>query len=143
MLFRSCTFCREAVSDIAEQRPQIENKDVDIAFVHMGQAEPVELLEKHSLTDLHSFRDPLCTLYDAFGLKMGTIGQLLGPNVLWRGLLLQFRGHRAGSFNGNVFRMPGVFLLHNCEVVRSYRHKSAADRPDYVRLASLPEKAPA
>jgi hypothetical protein len=31
--------------------------------------------------------------------------------------------------------MPGVFLLCQGEVVRSYRHQSVADRPDYVRFS--------
>lgn len=134
-----CTFCREAVADIADHREEIEALGTGIAVVHLGQSEPVELLNKYDLTDVHSFRDPLCTLYDAFGLSMASFGQLLGPRVWWRGLLAGLSGHGAGRFGGNVFRMPGVFLLHNGEIVRSYRHKSAADRPDYVELAKLPD----
>jgi len=133
-----CTFCREAVADVAALRSEIESLGTQIAFVHMGQNEPVELLEKHGLNDLHSFRDPACSLYDTFGLKMGTFSQLLGPFVWWRGLLAFFSGHKAGSFAGNVFRMPGVFLIDGGEVVRGFRHQSAAERPDYVTLATLP-----
>ena len=134
-----CTFCREAVSDIAEQRKQIEANGTQIAFVHMGQAEPTELLEKYGLTDLHCFRDPSCSLYDAFGLTLGSFRQLLGPTVWYRGFRAWLSGHSAGAFDGNVFRMPGVFLMDDGEIVRAYRHKSAADRPDYVSLSNLPE----
>ncbi|MEZ6059952.1 MAG: SelL-related redox protein [Planctomycetaceae bacterium] len=136
-----CTFCREAVSDIAQQRQQIEALGTQIAFVHMGQQEPVELLKKYNLTDLHTFRDPSCSLYDTFGLKLGTFGQLLGPKVWWKGLLASQRGHKAGAFQGNVFRMPGVFLLHEGTILRAYKHKTAADRPDYVALATPPAAA--
>jgi hypothetical protein len=136
-----CTFCREAVSDIAEQRAQIESQGTEIVFVHMGQKEPVELLQKHGLTDVHSFRDPSCSLYDAFGLKLGSFRQLLGPTVWLRGTLAALAGHRYGGLDGNAFRMPGVFLLHDGEILRSYRHKSAADRPDYISLATVPETA--
>jgi hypothetical protein len=135
-----CTFCREAVSDIAEVREQIEELGTQIAFVHMGQYEPVELLQKYKLTDLHSFRDPVCVLYDTFGLRMGTFNQLLGPRVWWRGFWAWLAGHKSGSFDGNIFRMPGTFLMHNGELVRAYRHRSASDRPDYVRLAALPNE---
>lgn len=134
-----CTFCREAVADVANKRKEIEERGAEIAFVHMGQKEPIELLEKHGLADLHSFRDPSCSLYDTFGLKMGSFNQLLGPQVWWRGLTAWMSGHKSGSFDGNVFRMPGTFLMHNGELVRAYRHRTACDRPDYVRMASLPE----
>ena len=133
-----CTFCREAVSDVAQQREEIEKQGSTIAFVHMGQAEPLELLQKYGLEDVHVFRDPVCSLYDAFGLSTGSFLQLLGPVVWLRGFSAWLRGHKAGPFDGNVFRMPGVFLLSNGEVVRAYRHKTAADRPDYAELAINP-----
>lgn len=134
-----CTFCREAVSDVARVREEIEALGTQIAFVHMGQSEPIELLQKYDLADLHSFRDPVCRLYDTFGLKMGSFNQTLGPRVWWRGLCAWMKGHKQGSSDGNVFRMPGTFLMNNGELVRAYRHRSASDRPDYVRLATLPE----
>ncbi|GAB5443038.1 MAG: hypothetical protein Fues2KO_33870 [Fuerstiella sp.] len=139
-----CTFCREAVADIAEQRKKIESLGTQIVFVHMGQSEPEDLLQQHGLADLHCFRDPVCSLYDAFGLRMGSFRQLLGPHVLWRAFAARMRGIKGGAFDGNVFRMPGVFLLLDGEIVRSYRHASAADRPDYVDLAKVPgmESAP-
>ena len=133
-----CTFCRESVCDVATHRRQIESGGTQIAFVHMGQKEPIELLEKYRLTDLHVFRDHSCSLYDAFGLKMGTFGQLFGPNVWWRAFRAFFQGHRTGPADGNVLRMPGVFLMQDGQIVRAYRHQSAADLPDYVQLATLP-----
>ena len=134
-----CTFCREALADLAEQRQQIESRAVSIALVHMGHEEPTELLTKHKLTDLHCFRDPVCALYDAFGLKMGGFSQLFGMKVWWRGLKAWGAGHGIGPLNGNGFRMPGVFLIKGGVVLRSYRHRSAADRPNYADISVLPD----
>jgi len=36
---------------------------------------------------------------------------------------------------GDGFRMPGAFLVSSGRVVHTYRHATAADRPDYVELA--------
>ena len=36
--------------------------------------------------------------------------------------------------------MPGAFLLYQGEPVKAFRHRSAADRPDYVELAKLPDR---
>lgn len=133
-----CTFCREALGDLAEQRKQIEASGVSIALVHMGHEEPTELLEKYKLTDLHCFRDPVCALYDAFGLKMGGFTQLFGLKVWWRGFKAWSAGHGLGPLNGNGFRMPGVFLIKGGKILRSYRHRSAADRPNYAEISVPP-----
>lgn len=130
-----CTFCREALSDIAEQRKSIESQGATIALVHMGQSEPGELLDKYHLNDLHCFRDPNCVLYDAFGLQMGGFRALFGMKVWWRGFWAWMSGHGIGPLAGNGFRMPGVFLIHRGNILRSFKHLTAADRPDYVELA--------
>lgn len=136
-----CTFCREALSDLAEQRAEIEKRGTAIALVHMGHEEPAELLEKNGLTDLHCFRDPVCALYEAFGLQMGGFRQLFGLKVWWRGFQAFLAGHGIGGLNGNGFRMPGTFLIKGGRILRSYRHTSAADRPDYIDLATPPESS--
>lgn len=133
-----CTFCREALSDLAEQRKQIEEQGVSIALVHMGHEEPTELLDRYKLSDLHCFRDPVCALYDSFGLKMGGFTQLFGLRVWWRGLNAGLAGHGIGALNGNGFRMPGVFLVRGGKILRAYRHRSASDRPNYGEIAVVP-----
>lgn len=136
-----CTFCRQTLSDLREQRSAIEANGVKIAVVHMDQKEPEDLLQKYELQDLHCFRDPQCALYELFGLSLGRPLQLLGPAVWWGGLKAWFRGHGIGSINGNPFRMPGAFLLWQGDVLRAYRHQSAADRPDYVQFSVIPDEA--
>ncbi len=133
-----CTFCREALFDIASQRQQIEANGTQIALVHMGYEEPTDLLERNQLTDVHCFRDPVCALYEAFGLEMGGFRQLFGLKVWMRGFNAWISGHGIGALNGNGFRMPGTFLIHRGKIVRSFRHATSADRPDYVQLATLP-----
>lgn len=133
-----CTFCREALADLAATRQQIDAAGTRIALVHQSADEPTELLARHGLTDLPRFRDPYRRLYEHFGLSQGGIGQLLGPVVWWRGLKAFLTGHRQGTRDGDAFRMPGVFLLHRGRVAREFRHATAADRPDYAALALLP-----
>lgn len=136
-----CTFCRQALSDIAEQRKEIEAAGTTVALVHMGNSEPEDLLKKYQLTDIHCFRDPDCLLYDTFGLQMGGFRALFGLKVWWRGFWAWISGHGIGPLEGNGFRMPGVFLLKRGKVLRSFRHLTAADRPDYIELAKLPDNA--
>jgi hypothetical protein len=81
--------------------------------------------------------DPQRSLYRAFGLRRGSLTEVFGPKVWWRGFEAGILGrHRVGRLEGDGFQMPGVFLIYHGEVIRSYRHQSAADRPDYVRLVT-------
>lgn len=133
-----CTFCREALSDLADKRKAIEGTGTQIVLVHMGREEAAEqILRKYDLLDIPRVADPKLTLYEAFGLERGTMAQLLGPKVWLRGFKAGFLGkHGMGGAEGDVAQMPGVFLLFHGETLKSYRHQSAADRPDYLEMVS-------
>ncbi len=137
-----CTFCREAAADVAKQRAAIEREGIIPAFVGMADEKVLgEFLEAYGLGDLPRFADPDRALYRAFGLTRGGLRQLAGPQVLRRGLAaaapawLGGGGHGAGTLRGDGLQMPGVFLLHRGKVIGGYRHRTAADRPDYSSLA--------
>ena len=136
-----CTFCREAVDDIARQRAQIESLGVQLAIIHMSDPmQATRMTSKTKLDDVHRFSDPYCALYEAFGLERGSLRQLFGFHVFWRGLMAGFvKGHGIGTLEGDGFRMPGVFLLDRGRIVSSYRAVTAADRPNYIDLASHPD----
>jgi len=133
-----CTFCREAIDDLADQRDQIEVLGARIVLVHMeeeGRAQ--ELLNKMGLSDIPHISDPENILYKKFQLRRGGMFQIFGPKVWWRGILAGVvKGYGVGRESGDLFQMPGVFLLSKGRVIRQYIHKSAADRPDYGQLVT-------
>lgn len=133
-----CTFCREALDDLADQRDQIELLGARIVLVHMEEQEKAQcLLNKMGLSDVPHISDPENILYKKFQLRRGGLNQIFGPKVWWRGLLAGFfKGHGVGKESGDIFQMPGVFLLSKGRVIRKYIHKSAADRPDYGQLVN-------
>jgi peroxiredoxin len=131
-----CTFCREALGDIARARPAIDRTGVRIVLVHMGDSGAIaKFIEKNALGKVDSICDPEQKLYRAFGLKRGSFLQLLGPKVLWRGFLAGVvRGHGIGAPAADSSQMPGLFLLNKGSIVRRFRHRSASDRPDYASI---------
>ncbi|MBX9602419.1 MAG: redoxin domain-containing protein [Bryobacteraceae bacterium] len=139
-----CTFCREAVADLSARRREIEANGTRIALVHMSpEAEIAPFLARYQLDDVPRVSDPNCNLYRAFGLTRGNAGQLFGPKVWIRGFHAGvLEGHGAGRLRGDGFQMPGVFLMFHGEILRSYRHHSAADRPDYVSLTDTEQLVP-
>jgi len=132
-----CTFCREALSDLARLRPEIERAGSGVAFVTMSlEPEAQAFFERYGMGDAPRISDPECKLYRAFELRRGGWRDMFGWKVWKRGLeagLLQ--GHGVGPVEGDSFRMPGVFLIHEGKVVRGFRHDGPADRPDYLKLA--------
>ncbi len=133
-----CTFCREALADLAERKAEIEGNGTRLVLVHMGSDEHGRrFFARYGLENLPSISDPRKSLYRAFGLPRGGVGDLFGPKVWLRGIQAAILGrHGIGRLVGDGFQMPGVFLLFHGEIVRSYRHQSAADRPDYLQLVT-------
>ncbi|MGC4005149.1 MAG: SelL-related redox protein [Pirellulales bacterium] len=128
-----CTFCREALDDLRKLRPKLAAAGTKLALVHLAQENDREgkFFAEYGMHDVDRFSDPDKALYQAFELKRGTFGQLLGPAVWWRGMLVFFRGHGLGMLNGDGLQMPGAFVLRDGAIVKAYRHTTAASRPDY------------
>jgi peroxiredoxin len=135
-----CTFCREAMADLARQRKRIEAAGVQIVVVHMSSSEKFrEFAQRYHLEDLAHITNPDRELYRAFGLKHGSLRQLLGWEVWKRGLQAGIRDrHGLGAVEGDSKQMPGAFLLRKGEIVRSHRHYLASDRPNYFLFCALP-----
>jgi peroxiredoxin len=142
-----CTFCRESLYEVARQRKAIEMEGSAIALVHMSPPDEADaIFARYGLKDIIHISDPELTLYRAFHLNRGKWYRLMGLKVMIRGIIAGLlRGHGLGPSMGDVAQMPGVFLVHRGEVILQYRHKSPADRPNYVKIATYPfqiEKMP-
>ena len=137
-----CTFCREAIADLGKRRDEIERRGRTIVLVHMGDDAPIaQLAARHGLRGAARIADPSRTLYRRFGLSRGSLAQLFGPRVVLRGIAATLRGHMLGPLQGDGLQMPGAFLLKDGRIVRTFRHRTASDRPDYCALAAASESA--
>ena len=140
-----CSFCREAISDIAKRRARLEQQGVRIVFVHMAPEQKVaeKFFRRYKLFPIDHISDPEKNFYRAFGMGRGTPAQLFG-------LMNWIRGFEAGVIEGHGFayqsedigdgfQMPGVFVLHKGEVKHSFIHQQAWDRPDYEAIVKCCE----
>lgn len=132
-----CTFCREALADLRAGRGGIERSGTRLLLVHMADDDlAAKFLSEYGLDDVTRVSDPGAALYRACGLERGTMGQILGWRVWWRGVTALVAGrHGIGRLVGDGLQMPGVFLLREGRVVRSFRHRHAGERPAYGALA--------
>ncbi len=132
-----CTFCREALSDLAARLEQINLYGGRLVLVHMSDTETAEkYFEKYQLRNVEHVADPECRYYEAFGLTKGTARQLFGLHSWIRGFQAGvLDGHGVGTQQlGDGFQMPGVFVLVDGLVKNKFIHKLAGDRPEYVDL---------
>ncbi len=132
-----CTFCRQALSDLAQQVDELKSHGVELVLVHQGDPDSgAKWFAEYGLHEAHQISDPQTKLYQAFELGRASILDIFHPSVWWKGLHAAiFQRHWFGKIVGNVMQMPGVFLLDKGKVVRAYRHRLASDRPNYVELA--------
>lgn len=132
-----CTFCRESLSDLAHQLPDIQSTGCGVVLVHLEPDDDIRpFLSSYGLDGLHRISDPECRLYRQFGLDLGSFRELFGISVWIRGFIAGLlNGHGAGRSRGNVFQMPGTFVIHAGRILKGFKHTTAADRPDYLALA--------
>ncbi|MEM6771843.1 MAG: redoxin domain-containing protein, partial [Bacteroidota bacterium] len=81
-----CTFCREALKDLADRSQQIEGYGSKLVLVHMSDEQTAErYFSKYGLSGVAQVADPHCRFYQAFGLTKGTARQLFGLQSWIRG----------------------------------------------------------
>lgn len=138
-----CSFCREAMAEIAKKRTELEMGDKKIVFVHMGTPEIAEVFfKKYKLFPAYHVSDPATRFYHIFGLLKGTARQTFGLMNWIRGFeAAVIEGHGAanpaeGSGLGDGFQMPGVFMIYRGVVFGKFIHKNPYDRPDYAEIAN-------
>ena len=116
---------------MTEQKEWIEDQGWRLVLVHMGHdGEHPPLVHGVDYGYVDHIGDPHCELYRSFDLVKGTWWQLLGPTVWLRGLLAFLKGHLPGELHGDGAQMPGMFLISDCQMIKSHRPSHAADHGD-------------
>jgi hypothetical protein len=144
VLLRSfgCTFCREAMADVAALKHDIHDAGANIAFVHAESSiEAAPWFRKYGLDDVMSVSDPELAHYKAFGLGRPPATALVSPQVWARGAVSAL-SHGFGVQTPAQLRiMPGVFVVQHDRVLSEFRHRTPADRPDYLALLRAANRA--
>ncbi|MFN3939218.1 MAG: SelL-related redox protein [Chitinophagales bacterium] len=133
-----CPFCQESLQQLSEKRAEIESKGIRILLVYMADQEIAQqFLQTYNLEDIDQLSDPESIAYKRFKLHRGSFNQLLGIKVLyrWTWLAIKKKIYYKGVV-GDIYQMPGIFLLHQGQIVKQFVHRSSADIPDYREFIS-------
>lgn len=136
-----CVFCKETLAVLKREHKLIEKLGTKLIIVHMSdETEAGKTLERYGLGHVSRVSDSQFELYKQFGLEKGEMGQLINLKGILRMVdLLLFKGIRQSKSQGDPYQMPGAFLVQNGQIKNAFKHETASDSPDYIRLAAIPE----
>jgi hypothetical protein len=133
-----CSFCRQAIDDVSQVHGALIERGVRPVFVHMGTAERAKpYFDYYGLSDVERISNPDGSFYrnPIFGLPRVPLLRIVLQPAVWKGWLQEaMLKHGIGLIREDGSQMPGVFFLRDGAIVRSFRHRTIADRPDYLRL---------
>jgi len=133
-----CSFCRKAISDVAELQGELCKRGVRPVFVHLGPPDLAKVyFEYYGLSDVERVNDPEAAVYRlpvfALGRKNPFL-QAMNP-VVWMGWLKgAIFKHGIGKIEGDGHQMPGIFFLKGAKIVRHFKYRTIADEPEYLKL---------
>jgi len=134
-----CAFCRQAIDDVSKIRGELTARGVQVVFVHLGTPERAKpYFDYYGLSDVERVSNPDGSLYrnPMFTLARVSVFQLFRPAVWIAWLKGAIFKYRIGLLKEDIQQMPGVFFLRDRAIANVYRHRTIADRPDYLGLAS-------
>jgi peroxiredoxin len=122
-----CPFCREQLVELRQNYSKILAKEAEVVCVGQG---PFKAGKAFSILLGLPFPLLVCgedlTIYEQYGLSKGTLKQLLGVNVIFKGL--KALRHGIGSVNGDGRQMPGLFIVNQSGLILfAHRHRDQAD----------------
>ena len=135
-----CSFCRQAIDDVSKIHGALTDRGIQPVFVHLGTSERAKpYFDYYGLSNVERISNPDGSFYrnPIFELGHVSLAQLIFQPAVWKGWLQDAMiKHGIGLIREDASQMPGVFFLRERTIVRSFRHRTIADRPDYLRLTA-------
>jgi AhpC/TSA antioxidant enzyme len=129
-----CAFCRETIADLraAAAAPGYP----PVLFFFRGTPMEGRVFMRRYWPEVRAVADPELFFYEAFGVDRGGLLQMFGPGVLAAGLRARRKGFGNEERSGDIYRMPGAFLVQGERVLWQHRYRHAGDHPDFRGVPS-------
>ena len=123
------TDLREAAQDVPGFPP--------VLLVHQGTvAEGADFFAER-WPEARAVSDPEHFFYAAFEVRQGGLTQMFGLDALRNGVIALSHGHMQGKAVGDVWTMPGFFLVQGRTMLWRYEVDNAGAQPDFGEVARL------
>lgn len=118
------------MAQLRQSKKAFDDQGVQVVLVGLGTAEQSEVFRKEQKVPFPIVCDPERQLYQAFELKRTRLRRLASPSLLVKGVRALSQGHAMGMPAGDVYQLPGVFIIDQDGRIR-YAHyaRDPADHP--------------
>ena len=141
-----CAFCRDHVRQLDRDRDRFDEAGVRLVLIGHGTCEQgADFLANLDAQELELLTDEDRAAYKAAGTKQATVGELVGPRMLVRGIKrsLASRTHQ-GRIIGNAAQLAGVLLVTpDGSIPYAHLSEDASDNPPNDEVLEAVAGAPA
>ena len=123
------------MAQLRQKESQFEAKKVTVILVGLGPPEEAEAFRKEFDLSFPMVCDPDRRLYTAYELKRIGLLRFASPSLLFKGVKALSQGHAMGIPRGDIFQLPGVFIIDQTGRIRfSYYGSDPADHPSPEKI---------
>ena len=133
--FFGCIFCRETVADLRELSEK-KAKFPAVLFVSEAGTTEARAFVRRYWPEARVVADPKAVIYAAFGVGRSILRNF-APGVFASRSRATAKGHTGGSLDGDIFRMPGAFLVRGDQILWQHKFKHSADHADFEEVVGL------
>lgn len=133
-----CQFCKETVRDVraASQR---DPDYPDVLFFFQENLEEGQAFFNTHWPRARAVSDPDQFFYKEFGIPAAGILDVVGPRALLSSIRATLKGNLNSWPRGNIWQMPGFFVVLGDQVVWSHDYSHAGDAPPLRRISRFLE----
>ncbi len=130
-----CRFCRETVAELRRETESTPDFPPLLFFFQGGTTEGRAFLRR-DWPSVRAVADAGLRFYEAFGVeRMGWLG-LLRPGLWQAEGRAKAKGFSQGERSGDIWRLPGVFLVRGDRILWTHEFQHAGDLPDFGAVAA-------
>lgn len=134
--YLSCIFCKEQVRSYKNAAAAIDRAGLRVVIVAPASVEDTAFFAASLDLPFPVYADPEQAAFRAYGLERGTIGQMINPRIVVRGVQATMRGNfLAPPKGGDPRQLPGTVIIDR--EGRLLRHHIARDASDHLSLDEL------
>jgi hypothetical protein len=130
-----CVFCRETVAALrrASEAPDFP----PVLFFFQGRATEGRAFLRRDWPTVRAVADPSLRFYEAFGVERMGWTDMLRPGLWAAERRARASGFEQGERSGDIWRLPGVFLVREARILWAHEFRHAGDLPDFAAVPGL------
>ncbi len=141
MRHAGCIFCREQVQELRDNAEALERAGLSVVVLTPDRPSRARKFVEDYKVPFPTLTDPERNAYRAYGLMDGTLGQLINPNIVARGVGATLKGNILGRPTSSPRQLPGTAIVDGTGRLLHLHHaRDAADHLTSGQLIALARK---